>query len=240
MTRYITNVVIPAVTSIFLCACSDTGTNHYPRQSGTAGIEKSKPGNKQYCFTRISGNQNRDTLKISMHIENKQVTGEMTDAIFEKDIRRGMLSGHVNERNITATWTYMQEGTIESLQLHFVLGNGQLLMAPLVYDTKSGRQKTDTSALPPIVIPESDCQLSENVQGLTVKGIIVAMTIGKDGCTSILKKENGDSIQITMSRIKLQKNYTTLQIGEMVTVSGDTIHTDQGLIILVNLFNKDN
>ena len=162
----------------------------------------------------------------------------MTDAIFEKDIRRGVLSGHINEKNITATWTYMQEGTIETLQLKFLLENGWLLMAPLVYDAKSGRQEVDSNSSPWIVVPESDCKLSKNERGLTVKGTIIAINAGKDGYTAKLKNENGDTVQIIVSRIGLQKNYSTFKIGELVTVSGDTVRLNQELVIVVKLFNK--
>jgi hypothetical protein len=53
-----------------------------------------------------------------------------------------------------------------------------------------------------------------------------------------LKNENGDTVQIIVSRIGLQKNYSTFKIGELVTVSGDTVRLNQELVIVVKLFNK--
>jgi hypothetical protein len=53
-----------------------------------------------------------------------------------------------------------------------------------------------------------------------------------------LKSDHGDTVDITMSMVRLQKNYTKFDIGERVVFFGDTIHLEQRTIGLVDLYKK--
>jgi hypothetical protein len=232
------NIIIAMAVLFAGGSCNNADNTNRSNESDTAIIEKSETINKQYCFSRISGNQQRDTLAVNLRINNNIVTGEMTDAIFEKDRRRGKLLGKLAEKNITADWTYVQEGAIETVQLQFRLENGQLLMAPLVYNAKTGREEADVNASAWTVVPPSSCALPENERAYTVSGTVTAITPGKDGYMATLKSDHGDTVDITMSRVRLQKNYTTFDIGERVVVLGDTVQLGQRTIVLVDLYKK--
>ncbi len=57
-----------------------------------------------------SGNRKKYTLKITLDNIKSNITGKITNAIYEKDRREGRFKEHLREKDISAVWTYMQEG----------------------------------------------------------------------------------------------------------------------------------
>jgi hypothetical protein len=80
--------------------------------------------------------------------------------------------------------------------------------------------------------------LPENERAYAVSGTVTAIMPGKDGYMATLKSDHGDTVDITMSMVRLQKNYTKFDIGERVVFFGDTIHLEQRTIGLVDLYKK--
>jgi len=95
------------------------------------------------CFLLI---ENRDSTSIELVIKNNKVTGIMNWLPYQKDSRKGTLSGTINHDRVQATWSFMQEGMKDTLNLRFKLDSNRLLQKPLIYNAKTGRQQTNTSA----------------------------------------------------------------------------------------------
>ena len=229
--------ILNALIAVTVClsACERVVDRHSSNERDTV---KNEMGNRDLCFQKISGNQEKDTLYISLHFDNNHITGKMTEAIFEKDIRRGTLNGQLNKHDISAVWTYTQEGAVDTLKLEFRLQNGQLLMAPLVYNAKSGRQQVDKNSSTWINVPASACLIAPDNGNISVSGTIIEITPGKDGYVATLKNKEGDNYIITMSRTRLLQKYSTVKIGDQITVSGDTIHLNNNINILVKTYAK--
>lgn len=96
-----------------------------------------------YCFIRTEGTRNQDTTTVYFVVEGNQVEGEMNWVPYEKDSRRGKLKGTISGNEITAVWTYMQEGMQDSIPVLFRLSPQQLAQKPLKANAATGRQETD-------------------------------------------------------------------------------------------------
>ena len=194
--------------------------------------------NQTACFSLVSGNQKQDTLSVSMDIMGEAVTGTMVNNLFEKDIRKGTIKGTINEGTIKAVWVYMQEGTTDSLPLLFKLEKGQLLQQPMRYNEKTRLPETDESgqwiAIPKVACPEAPVVL----HAFHAEGTIKATVPGKDGYMATLTGNDGKTYIITMSVMRLEKAYTQLNIGDQVKVSGDTVHLNDQVNILVKEFER--
>lgn len=111
------------------------------------------------CYIHVSGNQMRDTQYVQLHIESDKVSGKMVESIYEKDARRGNLTGSVQkDKSIKAVWTYMQEGQTDTLTLAFLLTPKALMQKPLKADNSTGRQVTDNSATFSVELKPADCK----------------------------------------------------------------------------------
>ena len=140
-----------------LSAC--TNTNQKVVQNNHDSIAIKPKTSQTLCFREVSGTQQKDTVFIHLNIDQQKVNGEMNDVIFEKDARRGKLNGEIHGDKIDAIWTFMQEGTTDTLALQFQLKNNELLQRPLKVNAKTGRQQTDKTAENWIILPLIDCNL---------------------------------------------------------------------------------
>jgi len=186
---------------------------------------------------RISGKQKRDTLTINLQIERDNLAGEMTNDIFEKDIKRGKLRGKVNGKEISAVWTFIQEGITDSVRVNFRFNDGNLLLEAkgIDYSPEADNHSGDHW----INIPVSACASVENKE-FAISGTITEIIMGKDGYTATLRSSNSESYQILLSRNRLRENYVTLNKGDHVVVSGDTIHLGENIQVLVKKIQKKN
>ncbi|WP_159467709.1 hypothetical protein [Dyadobacter sp. 3J3] len=65
------------------------------------------------------------------------------------------------------------------------------------------------------------------------KGTVQNIEYGKDGYTAYLKDKNGKDFDAVISRVRMQTGYKVLKVGENVALSGDTIHLDNRVRVLV-------
>jgi hypothetical protein len=127
------SALVPALLCVAVGACTSSNQSSETNDS-VAGVSEpvsEAPEEQQAaterCFLRTEGLQNQDTTFISLNLDGEEVSGEMRWVPFEKDARRGTLSGKRSDSTITATWTYMQEGMTDSLQVQFVLEGDRLV-----------------------------------------------------------------------------------------------------------------
>lgn len=66
----------------------------------------------------------------------------------------------------------------------------------------------------------------------SAKGIIEKIEYGKDGYTASLKGKN-QNFDALISRVRMEKEYRVLKVGEKVELFGDTIHLDNKVRVLV-------
>lgn len=140
--------------AVIFAACSSPSTQTTKTDS-TATADTSvksvvagskEPSTTSLCFVHTDGKNNLDTTGIELVIKGDTVHGEMHWLPFQKDIRKGILSGIKNGDVIKAMWTFKQEGTTDTMQLNFKLDGNRLLQKPLKLNTATGRQQTDESA----------------------------------------------------------------------------------------------
>lgn len=98
------------------------------------------------CFERAEGKNNTDSTYVQLIIKGNTVTGEMNWLPFEKDARKGLLTGTKKSNIIQANWTFKQEGATDTMKVSFKLEGNTLAQKPFKTDPKTGRQYTDESA----------------------------------------------------------------------------------------------
>jgi len=107
------------------------------------------------CFLLTAGTKNQDTTTIELAIKNNKVTGQMNWLPYQKDSRRGTLTGSAKGDTINAVWSFMQEGMKDTIGLKLVLNGNQLMQKPLTFDAKTGREHTDEKAGYTVVYTET-------------------------------------------------------------------------------------
>lgn len=97
---------------------------------------------QKHCFLRTEGTHHQDTSYIQLVVRGETVSGVYNVIPHEKDARRGTVLGKLTDEVFDLVWTFMQEGTQDTLRVAFKLQDGKLLRKPLVADTMTGRQVT--------------------------------------------------------------------------------------------------
>ena len=72
----------------------------------------------------------------------------------------------------------------------------------------------------------------------TIRGTIQDIENGKDGYTATLKDDDGADFDAVISKVKLGNEYRVLTVGERVELSGDTLHPDNKLRIIVKKISR--
>ncbi|MEO8887031.1 MAG: hypothetical protein ABI367_13280 [Mucilaginibacter sp.] len=137
---------------LIISSCS-TNENSDNAKNGTT---VKPPIASALCFLLTEGNNNRDSTSIELVIKNNKVTGSMNWLPYQKDSRKGSLTGTINNNIIQANWSFMQEGIKDTLNLQFMLDSTRLLQKPLKANTQSGRQQTDALASYTLIYHTSD------------------------------------------------------------------------------------
>lgn len=143
-----------------LTACQSSSQSGTAADTTNSKVKKGKISKRiqDGCYERVSGQQMKDTLYVQLHIQDDKVSGKMIDAIYEKDSRKGTLVGTMKaDKTISAVWTFMQEGTTDTLTVAFKLDHTGLYQKPLKADMSSGRQITDAAAAYSIALKPTDC-----------------------------------------------------------------------------------
>jgi hypothetical protein len=99
--------------STTLLSCGNESQTNPP-----VGETEQQPTSKDYCFRQVTG---KDTLKVHLHVDGEQVTGDMDSLPDQKDARRGGITGIIVGNEIKATWHFQQEGMNDSMQVAFKL-----------------------------------------------------------------------------------------------------------------------
>jgi len=107
------------------------------------------------CFLLTEGKKNQDTTTIELAIKNGKVIGQMNWLPYQKDSRKGTLTGTAKGDTINAVWNFMQEGMKDTIGLKLVLNGNRLIQKPLAFDAKTGRQHTDEKAGYTVVYKET-------------------------------------------------------------------------------------
>jgi hypothetical protein len=72
----------------------------------------------------------------------------------------------------------------------------------------------------------------------SAQGIVQTIENGKDGYTAQVKGEDGEIFDAVISRVKMEKEYKILKVGDTVELFGDTIHLDNKVRILTQQIKK--
>jgi hypothetical protein len=140
---------IICVASMSFAACSPnankTETRDADKPTDSALIAKTAnpAADTSRCFLLTEGKKNQDSTSIELAIKGNKVTGQLNWLPYQKDSRKGNLSGTAKGDTISAVWSFMQEGMKDTINLKFVLNGNQLLQKPLTADPKTGRDHTD-------------------------------------------------------------------------------------------------
>lgn len=135
------------ISSICLFAC---GNEAQPGSTPLGSVYEPKPivvlNTKDLCFLRADGPHKQDTLKIHLAIHGTIVEGSMDHMLYEKDARRGLLSGTIADDILKVRWQFTQEGIKDTLSLDMKLTDQALLQRPLRLNPETGREETEIMA----------------------------------------------------------------------------------------------
>ncbi len=146
----IRNLIIPVVLAVTASACTSGEKKDKDGDTVINGDTLATPVVSEatsLCFIRTEGTKDQDTTSVELVVKDNKVTGQMYWHPFEKDSRKGDLSGTIKGDTVNAVWTFMQEGMKDTLALQFLMKGNMLLQKPLKLNTKTGREQTDNSAL---------------------------------------------------------------------------------------------
>lgn len=114
------------------------------------------------CYERYSGSRNQDTASIMLFINGNKVTGRYANIPFEKDARKGTLSGIRSGDMIKGTWRFQQEGVSDSLPFEFKLDTDHLLQRATSFDRNTGRETLADTASFSLKFTKLDCKAVNN------------------------------------------------------------------------------
>ncbi|MCO5934509.1 hypothetical protein NAF17_03060 [Mucilaginibacter sp. RB4R14] len=153
---------ILSICALALASCTGNGnkgsdTTKTVAEDTSKGARLNAPAqNMEYCFLRTEGTSNQDTTAIHLIINAEKVNGEMQWLPKEKDARKGTLEGTMKGNDIKAVWTFLQEGTKDTMAVAFKLSAQELGQKPFKV-TKDGRQETDGAAGYTIIYKLDNC-----------------------------------------------------------------------------------
>lgn len=111
------------------------------------------------CF---QNEEKRTISTVMISISGSKVSGTYDWQPFEKDARRGMLSGTIQpagtERKIKATWTYQQEGMKQELPFEALLMPDGIRQKAYRFDTQTGMEVLESGNNYSIVYKKVACQ----------------------------------------------------------------------------------
>ena len=136
--------------SLLIASCSSNSNKTENKDAGKADstnvIANNAATDTSRCFLLTEGKKNQDSTTIELAIKNDKVIGQMNWLPYQKDSRKGTLTGIAKGDTINAVWSFMQEGMKDTIGLKLVLNGNQLLQKPLTFDTKTGREHTNEKA----------------------------------------------------------------------------------------------
>jgi hypothetical protein len=150
-------LALPALS--LLLSCGNNPAKQPPVKKALTIASEVSDNTVTICFIRTEGKRNQDTAAVRLVINNEMVSGKMMNMPFEKDWRRGTIKGRKHGDTIAGTWTYMQEGMWDSIQVSFLLKNDQLIGKATAFDPEKSREVLPDSAAYSLVFNKIDCNL---------------------------------------------------------------------------------
>jgi hypothetical protein len=86
-----------------------------------------------------------------------------------------------------------------------------------------------------ILISINSCSSDKS---FTITGTVRDVETGKDGYTATLIDDNGEKFDAVFSIVKLGNEYRVFTAGERVRLTGDTLHLENKLRVIVNGINR--
>ncbi|MDF3077751.1 MAG: hypothetical protein K0S09_1640 [Sphingobacteriaceae bacterium] len=102
--------------------------------------------------------RNQDTSYLQLEISNNLVKGIFNHLPFEKDSRKGSISGVIRNDTISGTWKFMQEGMDQSLPVKFKLSGDKLYQQKYSFDPATGEQVLSDTAKFDIEYQKINCK----------------------------------------------------------------------------------
>ncbi len=147
---------------VILTACNSGGQKRDNRDTASVSVTTADVSeNQSLCFEHLEGTRNQDTSLVLLEITGNHVKGKMISIPFEKDIRKGTISGTKNDDIIKGVWTFMQEGMEDTIGIEFKLKNKILLQKEYSVDERTGRQILKNTSEFTILYHPSDCSAIE-------------------------------------------------------------------------------
>jgi hypothetical protein len=147
--------MVPVLLCLFACQHDSAATDRELIAIG--GVENIEDKERHLFFRLVSGAQGKDTLAISLFVQDNEVTGKMERIIYEKDRRSGTIHGQLKSGVIHAIWTFMQEGVLDSNKLEFRIIENGLLQKEEYANGPGGRDSADSSGFKWLSIPRVSC-----------------------------------------------------------------------------------
>lgn len=145
----------------FLGACvgeptRTNGENDISVTESQDSIPSPSPHNKTMCFLKLDGTQNQDSTYVYIQLKGDSISGLYNWIPDMKDARRGIINGIKQGDTINVVWSYMQEGTVDTIHTQFVLENNKLKQQPYL-TREDGRQVRNKSAPFEVVYNSTAC-----------------------------------------------------------------------------------
>lgn len=120
-----------------IAACSQ---NRQHRSETAETTKADSSGIDTVCFLRTSGSVNQDTSYIRIVLDADKITGDFLDMPYEKDSRKGTISGVKDGNFIKAKWSFIQEGMQDTLPVEFQIKENKLFQKEYSVKPETGRQ----------------------------------------------------------------------------------------------------
>src|SRR4051794_32744902 len=103
------------IASLLIASCSSNSTKTENKDADKADSSEVTATpvtatDTSRCFLLTEGKKNRDSTTIELAVKNNKVTGQMNWLPYQKDSRKGTLTGTAKGDTINAMWSFMQEG----------------------------------------------------------------------------------------------------------------------------------
>lgn len=116
----LSSLIIVFAALLTLIAC-----NTKTETSGTNSEQTpSEESAKHLCYRHF---MNKDTVKMSLTINGKEVSGDLTYNLFEKDRNTGKFHGTISGDTITADYDFQSEGMMSTRKVIFLRKNNALV-----------------------------------------------------------------------------------------------------------------
>lgn len=116
---------------ILLSACNQAGTSG---KNDSAAVQNTPEGAVASCYSKITG---RDTIKLSLVVEEEKVNGTLEYNIYEKDKNTGVIAGTLHDNILRATYEFQSEGIKSSRNVVFKI------MGEQAYEAQADSLTTD-------------------------------------------------------------------------------------------------